>query len=315
MLASAGICHAKKKLYRWVDEQGNVTFSDQIPPDQVQHKRDTLNEKAEVLQSLEKAETPEELAQQRRLELLRKEQEKIIAKQQAVDRVLLATYRSLDDMERALENKLALLDSKKRVIEGNRQRYEQQLFQQQQQAANMERNAQRVPEKLLTDIASTQKQIELSKQELSKHELESAGIEREFRLDMARFEMLTQDDQNKVISSHDSLTSADNEIGLFTCRDTQQCNEAWRIAGEYIYQNATTNRDVEGDRLIMTADPVKDDDLSLSASKLDDKGNQLIFFDIRCKASSIGRELCNSEKARAIRQGFSTYIQSRLTSQ
>ena len=35
-----------KKMYRMVDENGNVYFSDQIPPEQVTVKRETLNEKA-----------------------------------------------------------------------------------------------------------------------------------------------------------------------------------------------------------------------------------------------------------------------------
>ena len=45
LLIGANDSYARKRLYRWVDDEGNVTFSDQVPPDQVQHKRETLNEK------------------------------------------------------------------------------------------------------------------------------------------------------------------------------------------------------------------------------------------------------------------------------
>jgi hypothetical protein len=65
----------------------------------------------------------------------------------------------------------------------------------------------------------------------------------------------------------------------------------------------------------MSAPPVEDEDLSLSVSKLNEANVQQIFLDIRCKASTIGQELCSSEKARTIRQGFSTFIQLKLTSQ
>lgn len=308
--------YAQKRLYRWVDDQGNVTFSDQVPPDQVQHKRETLDEKVRVLDVVEKAKTPEELARQKRLEELRKEQEKIIAKQAAADKVLLATYRNLDDMHRALENKLALLDGKRRVIEGNKQRFEQQLLQQQQQAAALERNGQKIPEKLLNEIASSRQQIELTQQELQRHELERQAIEREFRADMARFEFLTRDYNNTGDRQKGLATSnANNELGLFVCQDAAQCQKAWKFAADFVYQHATTGRDVETDKLVMTAAPVNDTDLSLSASRFDQGGSQQIFLDIRCKASNIGQELCNSEKAQAIRRSFSAYIQAQLSSE
>ncbi|MDD2758970.1 MAG: DUF4124 domain-containing protein [Methylomonas sp.] len=318
-LSSLGVTdvYAKKKLYRWVDEQGNVFFSDQIPPDQVQHKRETLNEKAQVLDTLEKARTPEELARLKRLEELRKEQEKIIAKQAAAYKVLLATYRNLDDINRALENKLALLDGKKRVIDGNMKSLELQLRHQQEQAANHERNAQKVPEKLLKDIASTRQQIASTEQELAKHEQERQTTEREFRADIARFEFLTRDaTDNQAVQRRLAASNANSEIGLFECPDAEQCQKAWRFAAEFVYKHATTERDVETDKLIMTAAPVYDNDFSLSASLLTQTDNsQLIFLDIRCKTSNIGQDLCNSEKAQTLRRDFSAYIQSQLSSQ
>lgn len=304
-----------KKMYRWVDENGRVIFSDVVPPDQVQHKRETINENARVLDVVEKAKTPEELAQQKRLDALRKEQEKIIAKQAADDKVLLSTYRSLDDMNKALENKLALMDSEKKMIEGNRRRMEQQLLQQQQQAATLERNAQRVPEKLLKEIASTRQQIEQNVQEMARHESTRQSVEKEFRADIARFAFLTQADENRKNQPPPEADNAVNELGLFTCQDAGQCDKAWKIAGEFVYKFATTGRDVENEKLVMTAAPFNDDDLSLSVSRLEKGGIQQIFLDLRCKDSNMGKELCDSEKAQAIRRGFTAYIQLQLASQ
>ena len=112
-----------------------------------------------------------------------------------------------------------------------------------------------------------------------------------------------------------AASNANSELGLFVCQDTDQCEKAWKVAGEFVYKYATTGRDVETDKLIMTAAPVSDNDLSLSASMLTQKDAQQIFLDIRCKASHIGQELCNSEKVQAIRRGFSPYIQLQLSSE
>lgn len=303
-----------KKMYRWVDENGAVYFSDQVPPDQVQHQRETMNEKARVLDKVDKAKTAEQMVQQKRLEALRQEQAKIIAKQAASDKVLLATYRSLEDINRALNNKLALLETEKKGLEANKQRFEQQLLLQQQQAANHERNAQKIPEKLLKDIAATRQQIDFSSQELARHEQKREVLEKEFRADITRFEfLLTQGVSNRPQQT--VKASSNNEIGLFICQDSVQCENAWKIAGEFVYKYATTGHDVETERLVMTAPPVNDSDLSLSVSKLGEGNEQQIFLDIRCKSSNMGQELCDSEKAQAIRQGFAEYIQSQLTPQ
>ena len=305
-----------KKMYRWVDEEGKVFFSDQVPPDQVQHKRETLNDKARVLDVVEKAKTAEELAQQKRLEVLRKEQEKLIAKQAADDKVLLATYRSIEDLNRAMENKFALMDGEKKRLEGNIERYETQLSQQQLQAANHERNAQKVPEKLLVDIRSTREQIVLSSQEVTRHEVKRQEIEKDFSADIARFEFLTRG-YNVVKTPVDSqsFSSTNNELGLFVCQDAQECEKAWKIAGEFVNKYATTSRDVETEKLIMSAAPFNDGDMSLSVSRLMLGDGQQIFLDIRCKSSGLGKELCASDKAKTIRRGFASYIQLQLSSQ
>ena len=90
-----------------------------------------------MLDSVEKAKTPEQLKLQKKLDALRKEQEKIVSKQASNDKVLLSTFRSLDDMNKAMESKLAAFDFEKNAIEGNINRYELQLKQQQAQAAEI----------------------------------------------------------------------------------------------------------------------------------------------------------------------------------
>lgn len=305
-----------KKMYRWVDDNGNVYFSDQVPPDQVKHQRETLSEKARVLEITEKAKTAEQLEQQKRLDALRKEQEKIVAKQAGNDKVLLSTFRTLDDMHRTLENKLAALDVEQRVIEGNVKRFEIQLMHQQQQAADDERNARKVSEKLLTEIAASKQQIEEARQELVRHIAERQATEKEFKADMARFQFLTQSGSDaKTTGKSLADNNAGNVLGLFVCQDATQCEKAWKIASTFVAEHSTTPQDVETNKLIMRGPPVKDDDLSLSASLLNQKGQLQIFLDIRCKQSTLGAELCAGSKAQAIRQEFAPYIQQQLTSQ
>lgn len=317
LLAGSVTAVEAKKLYRWIDEDGSVYFSDQVPPDQVQHKRETLNEKARVLDIVEKAKTPEQLEQQKRLDSLRREQEKIIAKQAAYDKVLLATYRSLDDMKRAMDNKFAAIDVERKITEGNLKRAEQQLQQQQLQAAEYERNARKLPPKLLDDIAASKRQIEQTKQELERQGLNRVASEREFKSDMARFVFLTQGGPagDKANQGNLAVNNANNDLGLFVCQDVAQCDKAWQVAGEFVAKYSTTGEDVANERLIMRATPFQDTDISLSVSKLERDGQLQIFLDIRCKQSAIGKELCAGDNVQAIRRSFAPYLQSRFTAQ
>lgn len=305
-----------KQMYRWVDAEGNVHVSDQVPPDQVQHKRETLNEKARVIDTVEKAKTKDQIEQQKRLEALRKEQEKIIAKQAADDKVLLTTYRSLADLQRALDTKFQELDIGKKAVEGNLKRYEQQLSQQLEEAATHERNARKIPAKLLEDIAASKQQIALSQMEVARHDVDKQKIEKAFQADMARFQFLTQNAGDaKNSQTNLAASNANNELGLFVCKTHEQCLKSWRVAAEFVAKFSSTGPDVENENLIMRAEPASDSDISLSVSRLQRGNEQQIFLDIRCKATTLGQELCSSDKAQSIRRGFSLYLQTQSSSQ
>ena len=140
------------KMYRWVDEHGNTYFSDQVPPEQAKHRRTSLSKTGRVLEVTEKAKTKEQLEQEQRLDELRKEQEKLIAKQKIHDKALLSTFRSKEDMLLAIQTKTETLDKQKNIIEGNLNRLKEQLNNQQKEAAVFERDAQPIPKKLLDGV-------------------------------------------------------------------------------------------------------------------------------------------------------------------
>ena len=48
---------AKKKLYKWVDENGNVSYSDQMPPKQIKKAHEEISDHGVVLEKHAKAKT------------------------------------------------------------------------------------------------------------------------------------------------------------------------------------------------------------------------------------------------------------------
>jgi len=305
-----------KKMYRWIDEHGNTFLSDQVPPDQVEHRRESLSEKGKVLDITEKAKTKEQLALDAQLLALKKAQEKIIAEQQAHDKVLLSTFRSLDDMDAMLNGKMQSLDAQRNVTQRNLKSLQDQLALQQKQAASHERNGEKIPQQIQDAINSTEAQIQRTEAEINRHIENKNQVKADFEADMARFTFLTQahGDQQKANGST-AQSHAANELGLFTCENEAQCAKAWSTAHGFIQRHGTTAINIDTDKLIMDAAPANDTDLSLSISKIDQEGDkQQLFLDIRCRPSSLGTELCASQKVLDIRSAFKPYIEAALAS-
>ena len=96
-------------LYKWVDENGNVRYSDRLPPDQNKKKHQQLNSQGMVLSTRDAAKSPEEIAIEtestRKLEEQQREQARIKSVQQKKDRVLLLTFSSEKEIELARDSR------------------------------------------------------------------------------------------------------------------------------------------------------------------------------------------------------------------
>lgn len=300
-----------KKMYRWVNENGETIFSDQVPPEQSQLRRESLNEKGRVVEVTEKEKTKEQQAIDNRLNALKKAQEKIIAQQAANDKVLLSTFRNVKDMEASLYATLQSLDAQRNVAQGNLKRVEDQLASQQKKAAELERNGKKVPKNLLDEIKQTEEQIQVAYAEINKQIEKKNRNKAEFEANIERFKFLTQDnaDPSKAADKAAQTNIAD-EIGLYACETDALCAKAWASAHDFIKANATTPIDTDTDKLIMGRAPASDNDLSLSVSKIEDENKkQQLFLDIHCRESSLGTELCASQKVRDIRSAFRPFIE------
>lgn len=98
-----------KKLYKWVDEKGNVYYSDKVPPDQIKHGRQELNNQGIVTGSQDRALTEAERVQKRERELEERRQAIEAARRAEEDKRFLDSYATEDDLHRAFQLNLDLL--------------------------------------------------------------------------------------------------------------------------------------------------------------------------------------------------------------
>ena len=63
---------------------------------------------------------------------------------------------------------------------------------------------------------------------------------------------------------------------------------------------------IAGERIYMTSEPVGNEDISVTVSRLTlgNDTSENIFLDVQCRNNSFGEELCNGPKVKQIRESF-----------
>lgn len=99
----------KKKLYRWVDKDGKVQISDQLPPEAVNQARKEINSKGQSVGTVERALTDAERAAQAAQKTADEEAQKIADQQKRIEDAMLINYSTEDDLRRTYKERIDLL--------------------------------------------------------------------------------------------------------------------------------------------------------------------------------------------------------------
>ena len=179
-------------FYRWTDENGDTHYSDQVPAEDTKSGRDRLNEGGRVIDSVERAMTPEELAvfkEKQRIARIKREKEEAAA---ARDRVLLATFSNVEEMEQARDERVALIEQSVNLARTRLLKQQKELV---KLGVSRERFLERdmgVPGwieenegKVLATMASIEEYI-------LDRELEKQELKNKFKKDIERFNELTR---------------------------------------------------------------------------------------------------------------------------
>ena len=185
LLASSAVSAAK--LYKWVDENGNVHYSDQVPPNQAKQARSELNEQGVAVKQVDRALTAEELAARRAEEKAAADAAAAIAAERERDRTLLDSYASEEDITRSYNQRVDLLDQTieaRKVEIGLREKNLADLV---GRAADTERSGRAVPEVLQKMIKDERTEIERQRGDIKKREQERVQAEKDYKVDITRY--------------------------------------------------------------------------------------------------------------------------------
>ncbi len=179
---------AQAGLYRWVDEQGEVHYSDVVPPSASREGHSQLNNQGMVVKTWPPAPTDEEIAAQKRRETLLKLREAMSSKQKAQDDYLLANYTDMSQLEAVFSTKLTMLEQNSRNMQERRSRLAERLDALKIQTARLEETVKR--QELESYISDAEKTLVTYEYALQENQTERDRLRQRYEKDKMRLNVL-----------------------------------------------------------------------------------------------------------------------------
>jgi len=108
----------QKKLYRWIDKEGKVQFSDTLPPEAVDQARTEFNASSgSTTARVERALTPEERVAKAEVDRLQAIADKEAEQARKTEAAMIASFQTEEELRRSFQNRIDLLKQTLEAIE------------------------------------------------------------------------------------------------------------------------------------------------------------------------------------------------------
>ncbi|HHJ21178.1 MAG TPA: DUF4124 domain-containing protein [Gammaproteobacteria bacterium] len=105
------------EVYRWINQQGEVIYSDTVPPTDSKSGHKVLNEDGLEIRQVEPQKTPQQI----RIERLEAQKNRVLEKQRQLERTrdnaLLVTFANVEQIDKLRDERVGLIDSAIRVTQ------------------------------------------------------------------------------------------------------------------------------------------------------------------------------------------------------
>jgi chromosome segregation ATPase len=180
-----------ERMYKWVDANGQVHYSNQLPPEASQRKREVINDQGRTVKIYQAPLTPEEKVEAERLAELNARKKELAEKRANHDRSLLATYSSKKDMYQARDGRISAVESLIQLTNSRISSMQNRQLALTQEAASYERSGKKLPASLLSQISNLGNQIERYEEYVEDKKREVEDIRTQFDSDIKRYTELT----------------------------------------------------------------------------------------------------------------------------
>ena len=175
----------------WTTEDGSRACGDSVPPKYAQQGYEQKNKHGMTVKREDAARSIEEVEAEFQALKQAEQEAKVAEKQARLDKNLLDTFASEDDMLYARDGQIAHLESQIKLTENRNAKLQANLDGLISKAANHERSGKEPPESLVKDIESLEDQLNANKIFVDSKRKEQKAIYEKFDNDIERFRKLS----------------------------------------------------------------------------------------------------------------------------
>lgn len=196
ILASSSFA-AQAKMYKWVDDEGQMHFGDKIPTKYLAKEHDELNEQGVQIKHKPAAKTAEERAKENRIKHEKKKAVLIAKKKKQRDRVLLDTYTTERDLTMARDSRLDAVASQIHLAETIISDSNKKIAEMEKQIVQIQESKRKVPQDLYNRLEIEKKQVIVQTKVMEKHKKRHEDISIQFNDYIERFKVLKAEQKAK----------------------------------------------------------------------------------------------------------------------
>jgi hypothetical protein len=182
------------KLYKWTDEEGNVHYSDKLPPEAVDRAHEELNAQGVATKSVSREKTKEERAAEEAAAAAAEAEKKKLAEEEATkkarDDLLLNTFTTERDLTLARDDRLSSIDATINMTANNNTNQEQQAQAVRKRIENLKKTNKEVPENVTKQLENLEGQLAKNKEFIQSKQDERKQLEAQFDGDLKRYREL-----------------------------------------------------------------------------------------------------------------------------
>ena len=182
---------AQARIKCWENSDGVRECGEKVPPEYAQKSHKEISSQGITLEESERAKTQEERAEEERLAAIQEEEDAKKAEAEKQDKILLDTYSNTDDIQMTSDGKIAALDSTIKLANKRNEKIHSDLDKRTAKAAAAELAGKQLPEDLLKDIESLNRQIKNTDKFIADKRMDQEKIKKEYAGKIERFLQLT----------------------------------------------------------------------------------------------------------------------------
>jgi len=178
--------------YKWTDGEGNLHYSDALPPEAAKYGYEIVNPQGVVIKHVDRAKTAEERAAAK-AEIAKAQAAKDSADARVRnDKQLLAAYPTEDDLKRAQHQQADMMDTNLTSARVSLQSQEKSLAELLGHAAELDSNGKPIPPVLTKKITDMRKQVDEQRTYISRKQKERDDTVAHFDDELAHYRGLKE---------------------------------------------------------------------------------------------------------------------------